>query len=83
MRGSPNSEETVREARAIYESGLCSALESEHMNEFVAIEPISGEYFPGQTLSEAIGASRGRFPDRMAHAMRVGHHAAIHIGSVI
>ena len=44
------------------------------------IEPISGDYFLGQTLSEAIGASRSRHPDRLAHAMRVGHRAAVHFG---
>lgn len=80
---SPNTENTAREAKAIYERGLRAALESEHMNEFVAIEPISGEYFLGQTLCEAIGASRDKFPDRLAHALRVGHKAAIHMGLLI
>lgn len=80
---SPNPETTAREAKAIYESRLREALEADHMNEFVAIEPISGEYFLGNTLSEAISASRDRFPDRLAHALRVGHQAAIHIGQMI
>jgi hypothetical protein len=44
----------------------------------VAIEPISGQYFLGATLSEAIGGSRGEYPDRLAHAFRLGHKAAIH-----
>ena len=80
---SPNSESTAREAKTIYEDRLRESLEAEHMNEFVAIEPISGEHFHGQTLSEAIGASRDKFPDRLAHAMRVGQKAAIHIGLTI
>jgi hypothetical protein len=50
------------------------------MNAFVAIEPVSGDYFLGCTLSEAIGASRSKYPDRLAHALRVGHKAAIHFG---
>lgn len=77
---SQNSENVAREAKRIYEERLRASLEQSHMNEFVAIEPISGEYFLGQTLSHAIGASRTKFPDRLAHALRVGHKAAIHFG---
>ena len=44
---SPDSETTARDAKAIYESRLRTTLEADHMNEFVAIEPISGEYFLG------------------------------------
>jgi hypothetical protein len=32
-------------------------------------------------LSEAIGAARRSYPDRLAHAMRVGHKAAVHFGA--
>jgi hypothetical protein len=46
----------------------------------VAIEPDSGEYFFGKTLSEAIQASRAAHPNRLAFAMRVGHSTAIDIG---
>ncbi len=77
---SQNSENVAREARRIYEERLRASLEESHMNEFVAIEPISGEYFLGRTLSDAIGASRTKYPDRLAHALRVGHNAAIHFG---
>ena len=67
-------------ARRIYEERLRETLELSHRDQFVAIEPISGDYFTGPTLSEAIGASRAKHPDRMAHALRVGHPAAIHFG---
>ena len=76
-----NESKSVAEAaREIYASRLREVLESNHMHEFVAIEPVSGDYFLGRTLSEAIGASRKKYPDRLAHAMRVGHRAAIHFG---
>ena len=74
------SENVADCARRIYDERLRTTLEQSHMNEFVAIEPISGEYFLGQTLSDAIGASRRKYPDRLAHALRVGHKAAIHFG---
>ena len=77
---SQNAESVACEAKRIYEERLRASLEESHMNEFVAIEPLSGEYFLGRTLSEAIGASRMKYPDRLAHALRVGHKAAIHFG---
>ena len=80
---SQNSDDVAREAKQIYEEQLRASLEKSHLNEFVAIEPISGEYFLGPTLNEAIGASRAKHPDRLAHALRVGHKAAIHFGMQI
>ena len=77
---SQNAENVARKAKRIYEEQLRASLEESHMNEFVAIEPISGDHFLGRTLSEAIGASRLKYPDRLAHALRVGHKAAIHFG---
>ena len=80
---SQNTRDIAREAKRIYEERLQGALEESHMNEFVAIEPISGDHFLGRTLSEAIGASRLKYPDRLAHALRVGHKAAVHFGMQI
>jgi hypothetical protein len=77
---SQNSETVADQAKRIYEERLRASLEESHINEFVAIEPISGEYFLGRTLSDAIGGSRTKYPDRLAHALRVGHKAAVHIG---
>ena len=76
----PDLDEFVRLAEEVYETRLRKVLEPEHVDEFVAIEPESGDYFLGKTLSEAIGAARRSYPDRLAHAMRVGHKAALHFG---
>jgi hypothetical protein len=75
-----NQESVAGAARKLYEERLRDLLEPVHNDEFVAIEPISGEYFLGRTLSEAIGASRSKYPDRLAHALRVGHKATVHFG---
>lgn len=72
--------DTANAARRIYEEQLRERLEKSHLDAFVAIEPVSGDHFLGQTLSEAIGAARTKYPDRLAHALRVGHRAAIHFG---
>lgn len=70
----------VRRAEEYYSTHLRRVLEPQHRDEFVAIEPDSGDYFLGRTISEAIGAARRAHPDRLAHAMRVGHRAALHFG---
>ena len=75
-----SQQHVASEARKLYEERLRESLESSHPNGFVAIEPISGDYFLGATLSEAIGASRSKHPDRLAHALRIGHRATIHFG---
>ena len=42
----------VRRAEQIYATRLRTVLEPEHIDEFVAIEPESGDHFFGKTLSE-------------------------------
>ena len=74
------SEQTVdvaRRAKALYEEKLRAKLEATNMNDFVAIEPDSGDYFLGKSLSEATQESRAAHPDRLAFAMRVGHSTAV------
>ncbi len=74
-----NQQSVAAAARPIFES-LKNQLEAEHLNCFVAVEPISGEYFVAETMSEAIGHSRERYPDRLVHTFRIGHAAAVHFG---
>jgi hypothetical protein len=76
----PDDDEFVRRAEEIYATKWRSILEPEHVDEFVAIEPESGDYFLGKTLSDATRAARKSYPDRSTHAMRVGHRAALHFG---
>ena len=76
----PEVDEFVRRAEEVYATRLRAVLEPEHVDEFVAIEPESGEYFLGKTLSEASGAARKSYPDRLTHVMCVGHKAALHFG---
>ncbi len=76
----PDVDEFVRKAEAIYADRLRPVLEPAHLDEFVAIEPESGDYFLGKTLSEATRNARNIYPDRLTHAMRVGHKAALDFG---
>lgn len=74
-----NNKSVANAARPIYEL-LKSQLEAAHPNRFVAIEPSSGEYFISDTLSDAIGQSRKKYPDRLVHTFRIGHTATVHFG---
>ena len=46
----PDIDQFVQAAEEIYATQLQAVLELEHMDEFVAIEPESGDYFLGKTL---------------------------------
>jgi hypothetical protein len=67
-------------ARGIYESRLREELEQKHPGRYVCIEPVSGSYFLGDTLDEAVNAAIDVFPDRLTHTLRIGHPAALHLG---
>jgi hypothetical protein len=73
-------DEFIRQAECLYNERLRTQLEESHRDEFVALEPVSGDYFLGKTLSEAMGAARAKYPNRQSHALRVGHEAALHFG---
>ena len=59
---SEQSLDVARRATEIYESRLRTNLEADHRNAFVAVEPDSGDYFLGETLSEAVQAARESLP---------------------
>lgn len=75
-----HSTELARRACEIYEATLRSRLESSNLNEFVAIEPDSGDFFLGKTLSEAIQAARAVHPERLPFVLRVGHKSTVELG---
>jgi len=77
------SQETLdvsNRAKRINEERLRGGLETNEQGRFVAIEPDSGDYFLGRTMSEAIQASRPVHPDRLAFVIRIGHATAVEIG---
>lgn len=73
--------ELYERAERIYHDRLQADLERSHPNSFVAIEPESGAYFVGKTLSEASEAANAAHPDRRCCVLRVGHPVALHIGA--
>ncbi len=68
-------------AKAFYDSDLRAKMEVEHFGEFVAIEPKSMQFFVSPTFMGAAMAAKEAIPNDMSFVVRVGHDAAVHIGS--
>ncbi len=68
-------------AEQLYADSIRQLVERDHLNKFVAIEPDSGRYFVGDTISEAMQAARAAIPGCLAYCVRVGHKAAVHLGA--
>ena len=77
-----SSADLMQKVNAIYEDRLRKDLERTHLNSFFAIEPESGDFYLGRTLSEAAAAAHAAHPDRRSGVLRVGHQATVHIGAV-
>jgi hypothetical protein len=80
---SEQSIQVARRAQEVYEGKLREELEASNLDDFVAIEPESGDYFLGETLSQAIQAARAAYPDRLPFVLRVGHPTAVEIGVMV
>jgi len=76
-----SSTDLYERAERFYQERLRTDLERAHLNSFVAIEPESGTFFLGRTLSEASAAASAAHPDRRCCVLRVGHSVALHIGA--
>ncbi len=77
----PSTFDLVDEGRLFYEAQLKALLEPTHRGEFLAVEPISGRYFPGkdrnQVALEAINTmSHSRF-----YLMRIGYATTDKLGA--
>src|SRR5436309_6949612 len=79
---SPEGKSIIDRAKRLYADRLQSDLERDHTNRFVAIEPESGEFFLGDTLDEAVQSAVKKYPSRRSFTIRIGHHAALHLGGM-
>jgi len=77
-----DSDDVATRGELIYQERLRTDLERDHLHQFVAIEPDSGDHFLGKTLTEAAHNSRKVYPDRLVYVVRIGHAAAIHMGQL-
>lgn len=77
---SEESQAVVAAVKQIYEQQLRARLEQTQFGRYAAIEPISGDYFLGDSLDEAVNAALEKHPERLTHTIRIGHTAALHLG---
>lgn len=80
---SPEGRSIIDRAKRIYADRLQSDVERDQLNRFVSIEPESGEFFPGDTLDEAVQSAVRKYPTRRSFTIRIGHRAALHTGPVL
>ena len=80
---SEESRAIAEKAKNIYESRLRIELEQRDVGRYVSIEPLSGEYFLGDTFDDAVNSAIDRYPDRLTHTIRIGHPAAFHLGVLV
>jgi hypothetical protein len=76
-----DSQGLAQRAEQLYEQRLKAQLEAAHRDEFVVIDPDTGDFFLGHTLTEAAQAFRKARPGGRGFIMRVGHRAAVHLGA--
>lgn len=69
------------EAKQVYNTLYRADCEAQHLNRFVAIEPISKSHFLGDEFIDAALAAKRAYPDRPSFVIRIGHDAAFHLGS--
>ena len=65
----------------IYDNELTTQLEADHLNKFVAIEPVSKSHFLGTTFVAAAMSAKQAYPSRKSFVILIGHDAAFHIGA--
>jgi len=79
---SADTKSVIERAKRIYAEQLQAVLEPKHLHQFVAIEPESGDYFVGNTFDDVVKSAKAKHPSRLSHTIRIGHRAALHIGSM-
>lgn len=64
----------------LYDEHFKAQLEPEHNGRFCAIEPDSGQYFLGNTGTEAMMAAQAVLPDKKIYLLRIGHSVTHQVG---
>lgn len=67
----------VQRGQDLYDAKFKSKLEPQHNGEYMAIEPDSGHYYLGQTMSEAFDKAHEAHADKQFYLVRVGFEAAV------
>jgi hypothetical protein len=76
-KGDPAAADDLAESgQRLYDERLHNLLEPSQAGRYVAIEPVSGNYFLGDTSTEALLEAKRALPEAMFYLARVGYSAA-------
>lgn len=70
------------DAKSIYDAELKESLERDFSGQYVAIVKETGQHYVRPTFMAAAMAARESEPDFVPFVIRIGHHAAFHLGAV-
>lgn len=76
----PSPEQISADGEKIYEERLRAILEPSQIGKFTAIEVVSGDYFVGDTLLDAVAEAQKRYPDCLFYTKRIGHRGVFKLG---
>lgn len=74
------SQSLMTNGKAQYEI-LKPTIEKKYFGQYIAIEPISHEYFIASRLADALRQAKNRFPDREFYSARIGFEMVISLVS--
>jgi hypothetical protein len=75
------ADDLVESGQRLYDERLRELLEPLQVGRYVVIEPLSGNYFLGNTGTEALLEARRVLPEAMFYLARVGYSAADTVSS--
>ena len=67
---------TIDEGKRVYET-IRPTIELKFPNQYVAIDPISKEYFIDPGFGKALAKAQARFPGREFYSVQIGQDTAI------
>ena len=65
----------AKKGREYYDQHLKDSLGEQYRGRIIAIDIDSGDYFFGETVSEAVSEGRQKYPGKVFYAVRIGHKA--------
>jgi hypothetical protein len=69
-------DDLVEGGQRYYAEHLREQLEPEHAGRYIAIDPVTGQYFLGDTGTEALLEARQSLPETLFYLARVGYQVA-------
>ncbi|MDD2785570.1 MAG: hypothetical protein PHS79_01600 [Patescibacteria group bacterium] len=75
-------EQIASKGEKIYQEKLRAILEPKENGRFVMIEVLSGEYFLGDSILDALKKARVKYPDSIFHTIKVGYEGVFKMGYV-